>query len=222
VEHPVISTGHRHEYLALSHLHYRGGLPAMIARVLAARVQGELAGVLVVTWPVLNASWRPEAWPGERWSDRNLAARFVNRHVRRIARVVVEPRLRGLGIASALVRAYLAEPLTRCTEVVSSMAHATPLFERCGMRRVESREPARTAALRRALERLSLSPWQLMDAAELERMLDHEPALERAMRAWSMGSRHSRIAFRSREDLVRASLYAASQVAWPTCVCVSP
>lgn len=222
MEHPVITPCDEKAYLSLAHLHYRGGLPAMIARTLAAHVDGELAGVLVVTWPVLNASWRRIAWPHGPWRDRAGAARFVNRHVRRIARVVVEPRFRAIGVASSLVRAYLADPLTGRTEVVASMSHATPLFERCGMRRVEVPEAARTIALRRTLERLDLAPWRLMDAAELERMLDHEPELEAAMRRWAAGSRHSRDAPASRDALVRTSLYAASQVAWPVRACVTP
>ncbi len=68
----TIGPGTRRDYGELAGLHYRAGPPATIALredgapcILAARDgEGRLAGVLVVSMPTLNGSWRRLAWPG--------------------------------------------------------------------------------------------------------------------------------------------------------------
>lgn len=68
------------------------------------------AGVLLLSLPVLNARWRAVAWP-VLFADigKREAARRANAHVRTISRVVVDPRFRGRGIGSALVRRVIAD-----------------------------------------------------------------------------------------------------------------
>ncbi len=82
--------------------------------VLRALVEQQLAGVLVVSMPTLNGRWRHAAWPDVDWAagGRTAAARRLNLRVRTISRVIVEPRCRGMGVATKLVRSYLAGPLT--------------------------------------------------------------------------------------------------------------
>ncbi|XOV76365.1 MAG: hypothetical protein ACFHWZ_05420 [Phycisphaerales bacterium] len=62
----TVTEGDRADLLAQSPLHYRPGAPATVTRVLRCfdRGTGELAGVLGVSLPTLNASWRDLAWPG--------------------------------------------------------------------------------------------------------------------------------------------------------------
>lgn len=209
-------------YARFEHLHYRGGTPRAVDRVLVAHLGDEPVGVLVVARPVLNASWRRHAWPRGPWSRRTDAATFVNRHVRRISRVVVDPRLRGLGVGAALVRAYLASPCTSLTEVVASMARSTPLFTRCGMREVPVVEPARHRTLRRDLAALHIEPWELIDVTAARRLLESQPAFRRVIERWASGSRHSRHALTQLDLLERAAVQAASLVSWPARAFVYP
>jgi ABC-type lipoprotein export system ATPase subunit/GNAT superfamily N-acetyltransferase len=138
-----IERGSVDSYNALEHLHYRSGTPATIVRVLHAirevplhvDPRGEfLAGVLVVSMPTLNGAWRRRAWPGVFSTvDKRCNARTLNAHLRTISRVIVDPRSRGLGVATRLVRAYLDDPITAGTEASAAMGDVCPFFERAGM-----------------------------------------------------------------------------------------
>jgi len=140
IEQPIhIEPGTIDDYRQLAHLHYLADEPATRTLVLRAVRQtisqgNVLAGVLVVSMPTLNASWRTRAWPGVfNTNSKAINARRLNAHLRTISRVIVEPRSRGLGVASALVRAYLHNPQTIATESIAAMGSACPFFERAGM-----------------------------------------------------------------------------------------
>jgi len=127
------------DFDTLSHLHYLGSKPATHTLVLKAvrelpTTGRSLAGVLMISMPTLNGSWRERAWPGFfSTADKTLNTKRINRHLRCISRVIVEPRSRGLGIASMLVRAYLDNPQTQATEAIAAMGSVCPFFERSGM-----------------------------------------------------------------------------------------
>ncbi len=135
----TIEQGTIADYQLLAHLHYRGSKPATHTLVLKATrtvpILGEiLAGVLVISMPTLNGSWRERAWP-RFFSAGNKAsnAKQINTNLRCISRVIVDPRSRGLGMASALVRHYLNNPQTPATESIAAMGSVCPFFERAGM-----------------------------------------------------------------------------------------
>lgn len=160
------------DYAGLARFHYRAARPASVCRVLRAVVAGSggasrVAGVLVVSHPTLNGAWREMAWPARYVvgvADRVACARRLNREVRRISRVIVDPRDRGRGIASRLVGAYLADPITPATEAVSAMGRLSPFARSAGM--VEYAMPPRPADDRLAdmLDAVGLAPWELLDA----------------------------------------------------------
>lgn len=173
IQQPVtIGPGTIDDYRALAHLHYRAGKPAAVVKIHRAlrRVpdgidpDGQiLAGVLVVSMPTLNASWRARAWPGFLGTgDKSLDASRLNRHVRTISRVIVDPRSRGLGVATKLVRAYLQHPLTAATEARASMGSVCPFFERAGMTPYELIPTIADTRLLDALTHLRLTPTSLM------------------------------------------------------------
>lgn len=184
------------DYHALARWHYRGGRPATVARVLRAIWRppgraGLLAGVLVVSMPTLNGRWRPPV-PGE---SKPEAARRLNcprRGVRCISRVIVDPRFRGLGVATELVRAYLRRPLTPRTEAVAAMGPYSGFFERAGMRGVALPPSRRDAALLVALRRAGVRAWRLTDAAAVARVAAGSAELAAALRRWWRASRATR------------------------------
>ncbi|TVQ75471.1 MAG: ATP-binding cassette domain-containing protein [Phycisphaeraceae bacterium] len=194
----VVVEGDRDELTMLSGFHYRPGMPATIDRVLAARDprDGALLGVLATSHPTLNARWRRMLW-GDRFEipDKRARAVKLNRELRTISRVIVDPRVRGLGVAGRLVRAYLRDPSTPCTEAVASMGRVCPFFERAGMRahRLE-RSPA-DAEFLELLEELGVERWRL--AMPRSAWVRAERAGGRgrvvcALQRWAMSSRRSR------------------------------
>jgi GNAT superfamily N-acetyltransferase len=162
-----VSRGTMRDYDALAPFHYRSGRPATRVRILRAKAGPQLVGVLVVSMPTLNAGWRRSAW-GDRYSSRPSAAlaRRLNREVRTISRVIVDPRWRGLGVASQLVRSYLRRPLSTRTEAIAVMGAYSPFFERAGMRRVSVPQAARDRTLARRLRQAGVRPLALLRERE--------------------------------------------------------
>lgn len=191
----TIEPGTAADLAALERFHYRGGRPATIARVLRAvdDSDGLLAGVLVVSRPTLNGPWRRVAWPDlfPATLGRRRAARRLNRHVRTISRVIVDPRLRGTGVARALVARYLAAPLTPRTEALAAMGRFCPFFQAAGMREIPHAPSRRDAALAAALRRERLRPDALLAAGAVARVR-RSRGLRRAVRAWLRASRATR------------------------------
>lgn len=162
----------------LARFHYAAGKPGPIARVLRAADDGDTVGVLVASMPTLNGRWRAIAWPGEYdTADQRENARRLNRDLRVVSRVIIDPRYRGRGLAVRLVRAYLADPCTDRTEALAAMAHACPFFERAGMRRIDLPPSKADAKLLRALARHRLEPDDLL--------ADPPDCIAAHLRAWA-------------------------------------
>jgi len=189
--------------------HYASGMPARVCRVLGAWLEvgngadPTLVGVLTVSHPTLNDRWRSIAWPGVfDTRDKRERARLLNENVRRISRVVVLPRFRGMGIATALVRAYLRRPLTKNTEVVAAMGDFCGCFASAGMRAVECEAIARDVVFAAELKRLRVAPETLADERAVKR-LSRDERFVKAIRAWANAAGATR-KFLKRADLVDA------------------
>ncbi len=179
-----------HDYDQLKHLHYLGGRPATYTQIIRAirtsPIVGEiLAGVLVVSMPTLNGAWRQQAWPG-RYTNANkrLAAQRINRELRCLSRVVVEPASRGLGIASGLVHAYMQNPQTPATEAIAAMGSVCPFFVRAGMTQYTIALPTPHARLLDALHYANIKPTDLIKAEITKDTLVH-----RELMHWARSTR---------------------------------
>ena len=208
--------GNRSDYEQLAHYHYKAGAPATIARtagglpcILAARdSEGRLAGVLVVSLPTLNSSWRRLAWPGVYdTGDKRRDARAINHSLCCISRVIVEPRFRGLGLAKCLVERYLSDSLTRRTEAIAAMGHICPFFEAAGMTAYPLPPSLRDARLHDALASVGLETWELLERGSVERILAQHAWLAREARIWAAGSPGTR---RFRDDEPESVLMLAA------------
>lgn len=181
----AIREGDLRDYDALSRFHYVPRRPAAAVRVLRAeidpgrvssgtvapfdRTDGRgpalpiLLGVLVVSMPVLNSRLRPLAWPGRyRTGDRRADARRINRELRTLSRVIVDPRVRGIGLATRLTRHYLDAPLTPATEGIAAMGVCSPFLQAAGMTPYVLPLTRSEARFIDALEFLGLSPARLL------------------------------------------------------------
>jgi len=199
------------DYDALARHHYRAGRPAVPAAVLRAVCGDATVGVLVVAMPVLNGPWRLRAWPG--WldaADKRASAEAINAQVRTIARLVVAPALRSRGVGCALVRAYLAAPLTARTEALAAMGAICPVFERAGMRRVEF-PPSRAAlGLARALAAAGVRPWMLADPCTRRRVAE-SPPVRGALKALAADRWRQGRCAPAREQMERLWVHVASR-----------
>lgn len=185
---PIISAATRADYARLAPIHYRAGPPATIARVLKATIDSATVGVIVISFPTPNANWRPIAWP-DLFADGMPSLHTINREIRTISRVITDPRYRGVGIASALVRAYLANPDTPRTEALASWPGAQRLF--VTMRRVPRPDPIELAAIRMSLASLAIPPWRAIDL-RVARQLATIASVRTPLLRWANASRATR------------------------------
>ncbi|HHN78912.1 MAG TPA: hypothetical protein ENK11_09620 [Phycisphaerales bacterium] len=174
------------DYAALARYHYRPGRPASPSRILrAVAAGGRLAGVLVVSFPTLNGSWRGLIWPGRyRGDDKRAIARRLNRELRRISRVIVDPRDRGRGIARRLVRAYLDHPDTPATEAVAAMGRLSPFGASAGMTAYPVPPRPADDRLGDMLDAAGVEPWEMLDPARVEQMRG-DGLLRRELGVWA-------------------------------------
>jgi len=212
----IFEPGRIADYHELARLHYRAARPATVSAVHVARDTrtGDAIGVMVVSMPTLNGAWRALAWPG-RYAPlagtpalpRGTFVERMNRELRCISRVIVEPRWRGRGVATELVRRYLASPLSKHTEAVAAMGRTCRFFEAAGMRRCALPLGARAARFLDAMEFCGVERWRLaMPAQALERAIASRGRafVEHEVRLWAGASR---AAARHRHDPLE-SLFA--------------
>ncbi len=174
------------DYHTLKQHHYLGADPASIVRIDRAMrtcpvtKSSILAGVLVVAYPTLNASWRDRAWP-RRYTTacKSTNAKRVNAELRRLSRIIIDPRSRSLSIASTLVRNYLADPLTPATEALAAMGSTNPFLKSAGMTDYKVPHTPSDLRLLDCLHHLDMSPSDLINTHQ------SNPLLERELKTWA-------------------------------------
>lgn len=142
----VIERGDLRDYESLKQFHYKPGRVFGVRTVYRAKIGGELAGVIVYSAPMLMLSARFRALPFLREKFRECGgmgewARLINSLFSRIARVIVHPRYRSIGLGVKLVRETLPLAGTPYVETLAVMARYNPFFEKAGMVRVDSPPP---------------------------------------------------------------------------------
>jgi hypothetical protein len=185
----------------LSEFHYRQGGCGMVDKVFALRMAGgqnmlksedgckhathargvephatadRLVGVIVYVMPMANVTMRNRA-TGNRYvglGDKGAALRLLNVEMRTISRVVIHPQLRGIGLASYLVRNTLGRSGTVMVEAMAAMGKVNPFFERAGMKAYAS--PAASDALRleEAFYHVGMDKRELIESGRLRAGMD--------------------------------------------------
>lgn len=209
----VVENGAIEDYSALAQFHYRSAHPgavtevlrlvlpgrSVVGRFLHRREERQLIGVLVRSLPSLSCRLRDIATRNRyRHLDPRERAVTLNREVRCISRVVIDPRMRGMGLAVRLVRHALAnpEPGILMTEALAAMGRVSPFFENAGMTRYERplRSRADHARLIDALARVEIAPPMLASQvtiiSRLAMMSDRDRHwLDAELRRWRRASR---------------------------------
>ena len=133
-QHMKIESSTGKEIAELLRFHYLSGEATCAAQVYKLTLNGELAGAIVYnTVSSLDSAARAKFFP-EYADTRNVeGARRLNEEVRRISRVIINPKYRGVGLAEKLVRETLILSGAKLVETVAAMAKHNPFFERAGM-----------------------------------------------------------------------------------------
>jgi GNAT superfamily N-acetyltransferase len=183
-----IVPGDMSDYRQLAAYHYRDGRPVGIKAVYAIRPKrafGALgrrpAGVAVYAMPNPRIELRGLATDGAfEGLDRQTELQLLNRHVRCLARVVIEPRFRGIGLAVRLVRETMPRLNVPIIEALGVMPLVNPFLERAGMRCFEPRLPVEHLELLEAFSAVGIEEDDLIDFERVQQGLDRLGAAARA------------------------------------------
>jgi len=168
------------DYKPLSRFHYRDSKTGPVAAVYKIidthPTRSEIApvvGVIIYSMPALCVQLRNVATKGlfGRLGNDSAAMQFINNNVRTIARVVIEPRYRALGLAYELVEKTMPLLNMPYIEALAVMGRVNPFFEKAGMMKFEGSEPSRCAKLRQGLSAVGIEQTDLVDIERTHSLL---------------------------------------------------
>ena len=169
------------DYKQLAHYHYRdsrlGPFAAIFAirpaKALGARLGLRTIGVIVYTMPSVGVELRNIA-TGNLFAglDKGTRLALINKNIRCIGRVIIEPRFRGLGLASRLVRETMPEMGVPLVEAMAVMGLVNPFFEKAGMKAYAAKMPARCMQLIEAFSMVAIEKDVLISPQKVQQKLD--------------------------------------------------
>ena len=179
-------------YKELSAFHYRAGnAPAVVTDVFGAFLKQagrlgkveRLAGVIVYARSALHLAMRNKATRGRYLPGKNArsAYRRLNREVKTIARVVVDPQFRGIGLAVRLVAETMPLVGTLYVESLAAMGKVNPFFEKAGMARWPSRVSKNSERFLSALRSVGIKRELIPSTELLEKAIADLPDDQRKL-----------------------------------------
>ena len=175
-----VVAGDKSDYERLSRFHYRDGGCDVVVAIFVLRAKGRLgrqldtptAGVIVYTMPNVGCELRGIA-TGDLFGglDRSVRLSLINKNVRCISRVIIEPRLRGIGLAVKLVVETMPRMNVPVVEAMAVMGLANSFFERAGMKAYTAPIPSRCVQLVEAFSLVGIEEAELIDPASVQRKL---------------------------------------------------
>lgn len=169
------------DYRRLECFHYRqphrGPFAAVYAlkrtEYMAEIAAEEAVGVIAYINPVPAMQMRTVALGGYLSGlDRASQMGVINRDIRCISRVIVDPRLRSLGFASRLVRETMPLMNVPVIETQAVMGRVHPFFERAGMTPFPTVPAERCVRMTEALAMVGIEDETLVDPQFVQRRLD--------------------------------------------------
>jgi hypothetical protein len=176
-----ITSGDIGDYERLSRFHYRDGRLGPYASIFVIRPDAALfssiptqtIAVIVYTMPTSGLELRNQATGGLFVGlDRSTRMSLINKNIRRIARVIVDPRFRGLGLAGRLVRETMPKMNVPIIEAVAVMGIVNPFFEKAGMRGYRRPMTVQCILLIEALSKVGIEDADLVDPQKVQEKLD--------------------------------------------------
>ncbi len=190
-----IVRSNRAVYETLGCFHYRKGPLGPTTDIFAItdkhplrRSIGPAVGVIVYRPPVANLAVRNDVTCGFFGGlDRASGLALLNEHVRCISRVIIEPRYRGLGLASWLVSETMPRVGAAMVEAVSVMGKFHPFFERAEMKAFEMTADVKTERMATALEAVGIDRRLWIDSEAVYASIERLDAQRREFLLYEMG-----------------------------------
>lgn len=177
--------GDHSDWAALAHLHYAAGDPATVHSYHVAEIPGmdSPAAVAVFSYPDLHSSARNlAAEDAYKIAGTREAAMKLNREVRKLARIVVAPEVRGCGLSRWLLQEAIPTIGARYVECVAAMGTYHGFLQSCGFREIPQTPAVVEAEIHAAAEEDRTPPQAMVDARLLVEWVDTLSVRRR--RAW--------------------------------------
>jgi hypothetical protein len=174
-----IVQGTRADYQSLSQYHYRECHLGPYAFIYALKgkfrtaAKLEAVGVIVYAMPTAGAQMRSKAMPFLVGLDRHTRLAILNRNVRTISRVIIEPRFRSLGLAGRLVRETMPLMNVAFIEALAVMGQVNPFFEKAGMMRYDALPSSACVRMLEAFGAVGIDEQDLIDPGLVQQKLDN-------------------------------------------------
>jgi len=169
------------EYKRLARYHYRDSRPGPCKAVFVLKSDGTLPGlscetvVGVIVYSTATAVLELRNAATNNFFaglDRSTQLGLLNKNIRRLSRLVIEPRFRGLGLATRLVRETMPQLNVPIIEAVAVMGRVNPFLEKAGMKAYRARPHAASVQLAEAFSLLGMENAELLDAQKVQQKLD--------------------------------------------------
>jgi hypothetical protein len=175
-----IVAGDLKDYKQLAPYHYRDGRPGAVHTVFVLRPRRAMvslgtkpAGVIVYAMPNPRVELRTVATQGAFADlDRQTELALINRNIRCIARVIIEPRFRGIGLATRLVRETITKINIPIVEALGVMPRVNPFLERAGMQSFAPRVPVAHVELIEAFSTVGIEAGRLVDPQDVQSRIE--------------------------------------------------
>ena len=174
-----IVPGTRHDYESLAQYHYRECRLGPFAAIYILRGKFRSAenlstvGVIVFATPTVGAQMRNIATGGVfAGLDKSTRLKLINKNIRTISRVIIEPRFRPLGLAARLVKETMPLMNVPFIEALAVMGRVNPFFEKAGMTRFDPPVSADCARLTSAFSAVGIDEHDLIDPRLVQQDLD--------------------------------------------------
>ncbi|MHB1869183.1 MAG: ATP-binding cassette domain-containing protein, partial [Nitrososphaerales archaeon] len=142
------------ELAHLEQFHYRGKVSNLVKKCFRAVLKDETIAGLVMVPPHLQLRGRNIALPEFRGRSDRTQAEKVNKEIVRIARVIVAPKFRSIGLGAEIVRETLPKAGVKYVETLAVMAKYNKFFESAGMKKIDVPEDEKEEKDLRELESL--------------------------------------------------------------------
>jgi hypothetical protein len=169
------------DYKQLARYHYRENRPGPCKAVFALKSDGTLPGVSstavvgVVVYSSATAVLELRNAATDNLFaglDRSTQLGLINRNIRRISRLIIEPRFRRLGLATWLVRETMPRLNVPIVEAIAVMGLINPFLEKAGMTAYRAKPHTANIQLIEAFSLLGIEGVELADAVKVQQKLD--------------------------------------------------
>jgi hypothetical protein len=164
------------DYRQLAHYHYRESEPGPFKKIFVLRnealraTRNKILGVIVYTMPYVGLEIRSLVMDNFFIGfDKNTQLGLINKNIRCISRLIIEPRFRGLGLAKRLIQQTMPKMNVPIIEAVAVMGRINPCLEKAGMRPFKSKPSQRFTQFIEALSVIGIEGKDLIDPQKVHR-----------------------------------------------------